>query len=441
MFGKKSCKIKSSKGFLNILELIIVVTILIAAYSFLFPRFAYVTEWDGALIRIQGRDTILTIDRMGKLYDYSFNTTGLDDFLNRLFPATSMLMWSKTTGAPKQRIELACFCTEQQISELSRRLDDIKINGRLVDFVIYNTSLTEINPSDVLLIWGYQDLSSPTIRSELEDYLGEGNGVVEIMDFETGVLLDSTQTDLFGLSEATEWGSGGSVVVKPAKATNMTYQSYKLFYRLPLLLKAPTQQPLATCTDSNNTGTFKIRDTSYQFWICDAGSAYFDTNADGVEDTGALILGDTFTIEGFNFNLKYIDSATRIRVSFDWENDYVFSDFIESAGIKQITSPSGVDKILIYRENPGVTERAAGVVLNDYAGSRTAWVADFTRVGFGGDDHRLLLTSLLLWASNKETKEILLENLNIGFKTSYINVKNTDMYEVYTFDFGLGYPY
>jgi hypothetical protein len=73
--------------------------------------------------------------------------------------------------------------------------------------------------------------------------------------------------------------------------------------------------------------------------------------------------------------------------------------------------------------------------------NRVAWIADFTDNDIIGDDHKLLLTSLLLWASNKKASAVLSSNLKIGYLTSYVNINNTDMFEVYKFNLGLGYPY
>jgi len=436
---------KADKGFVNIFELIIVVVALFSAYTFFFPAFSYKSNWNNALLVVQARDTILAMERTGKLYDYSFDANARNSFLGKVFPASNVLTWSKTTGAPKPTVQIACFCTNEQVTALSHWLDDIRINGRSVNFVISQTSLTNINPSDALLVWGYQDLSPPAIRAELEDYLKEGNGVVEVMDFATGTGIDNTQNDIFGINEYTGWGTDTISFAEPTDAEIITYQPYKFFYHLPIPLKATTPESnLGTCTKSNNTGTFAIRGNSYNFWICDGTKAYFDTNGNGVADTGPLVPGSTFTIEGFTFHLKYIDSATGIRVSFDPSTGYRFADFIKATDVKAVSSTvKSNEKALVFRENPSDVQKASGVVLNDYAAGRTAWVANFTRDGMAsvGDDHHLLLASLLLWASNKETKGILLENLNVGFKTSYVNVNATDVYEVYTFDLGLGYPY
>jgi hypothetical protein len=75
--------------------------------------------------------------------------------------------------------------------------------------------------------------------------------------------------------------------------------------------------------------------------------------------------------------------------------------------------------------------------------SRTAWIADFSRDGLDKveDDHRELLLSLILWASNKRSVSMTSSQLKTGFISTYINAFNDDIFEIYKFKLGLGYPY
>lgn len=92
------------------------------------------------------------------------------------------------------------------------------------------------------------------------------------------------------------------------------------------------------------------------------------------------------------------------------------------------------NKILLKNGNQPV------VVLNGTIG-KTAWMAIPQNVG---DDHKELLLSLLLYAANKGPSGVLspqLRKLNIGYLTSYINTKNDDIFEIYKFNLGLGFPF
>ncbi len=80
------------------------------------------------------------------------------------------------------------------------------------------------------------------------------------------------------------------------------------------------------------------------------------------------------------------------------------------------------------------------MILNKFGETGTAWIADFSEDGFG-DDEKMLLISLLLWSSNKQSAGSAVSNLRMGYLTSYVTINNVDMFEVYKFDLGLGSPF
>jgi hypothetical protein len=82
----------------------------------------------------------------------------------------------------------------------------------------------------------------------------------------------------------------------------------------------------------------------------------------------------------------------------------------------------------------------AGVILKSTPAYNTAWIANFTDGGVG-DDERMLLISLLLFASKKRASELTITPVKRGYEISYINVANKDMFDVYLFSLGLGYPF
>ena len=167
-----------------------------------------------------------------------------------------------------------------------------------MDFIIYQSNLTSIAPSDVLLIWGTNS-NLTSYRSSIEKYLSAGSGAVEIMDFSTST-LDAVQQNIFGIAfPGGGWGPAGAVMLKPSNGTQLTYRPYRLFYSLPYRLKGSEDAKLTTiCTQSNKTGNFSVLGAfptplTRKFWICDGSSVYFDTNGDGIDDTGALHAGDS----------------------------------------------------------------------------------------------------------------------------------------------------
>lgn len=503
------------KGFINIVEMIIIVIVLFIAFSILFPGFAYRSKWSEALTILKSKDLILTADRIGKLYDYSFTALALQDFLDMTIPTneTGLIPWSEAEGTIKSKVIIACNCTGEEINNLTSWLSGLKLNGREIESTICYSNLEPVNPcresSDVLFIWGYKNLS--LYIDTLQKYLRKGNGIVEMSDIKPEDLDDDpAHTEIFGLKggkgnikEIAIYDEFRSNIVfcpsatlinrKPCNATDIIYTPWKYFYHIPLPLKA-TEAVSYIQTDGLsyscsyiNKGVFKLQanitgenegdSVKYKFWICDSTKVYLDTDLNGNADI-EVQEGDYFSIPDFHnltrnhtFYLNYINQDM-IGVSF--RSEFKFTDFVkyefgcsggDHPGNPQrppeksipkgwcegkkpwagyyIITPGSEDlyKILLQMDvKTTKNEPLPAVLLNVSYESRAAWVANFTEQEVG-DDERLLLISLLLWASNKKAMGILLPEIKVGFKTSYINTVNKDMFEVYKFNLGLGYPF
>jgi len=511
------------KGFVSILEMIIVMIALFITFSIFFPGFQYRSRWSDTLLLLKSRDLILTADRIGQLYDYSFSPTNLQTFLDTLIPTneTGIISWSEMEGTIKSSVWIACNCTNDQINDLTSWFRGLKINRREIGVLPCYTNLEAINPclssSDVLLIFGYKDLSDPVYLNTLKEYLKIGSGIVEITDLNsTMVLGDDVQEKIFGLgadsSDEAQTQEGmseydvfrdevESPIKRPINTTVFSYHPWKYFYHIPIPLFAssiagtiPTDDPplpSPSCTQLS-TGSLGIQvkitnvggepvgsPNFYKFWICDSDKVYFDTDLTEQADV-ILTTGDNFGIVDYynsslfwNFTLSYIDRQEKIGVSF--KPDYRFSDFItyweegececppekpgkcpkgEAAGLckgkkewagenANLLAPGDGDRSRILIQASNITKAYTpipGVILNSTEITRTAWIANFTADGVG-DDERLLIISLLLWASNKRAVSVLSPGVKLGFKTSYVNSVNDDMFEVYKFNLGLGYPF
>lgn len=438
-----------SKGQIPIIELVTTILILLVAFGILLPELSYKNKWGDALIITRARDTILTIDRIGNLYGYSFNSVLLQNFLKAVYPEGNLVSWSETESTFKNRIVIACNCTSAQIEKLNSWLGQITFNDRTVTLNFLSSNLDVINePSDALLIWGYTDLTN--YQTTLQNYLNKGNGVVEIMDL-TQAQINNAQQQIFGLKWydlGSGWGSSAEdSFIKPADANKINYGLYKNFNHIPIPLPAPiltTSIPndsfVPECPSSNiNQGNFTFRSVSYNFWICNGGSVYFDTNGNSMADV-RLTTGNNFKINNYNFSLNYIDGNERVRISF--KPFYNFTDFLQAGGSRIYPLDNDINKIALYNGNWVSPSRSIPVVILNGTLGRTAWVADFSRGGLDGvkDDHKSLLLSLLIWTSNKGAFEQS-PSLESGVLTSYINTENKDIFEVYKFNLGLGFPF
>jgi hypothetical protein len=267
------------------------------------------------------------------------------------------------------------------------------------------------------------------------------------MDFSTDP--EPIQVEIFGIiGRAPQEAVDYDAIPKPNTSENITYQTYKIFYHVPLPLRSPENVtsipvegiPAPTCPKST-TGNFTFRTSTYKFWICNSTHTYFDTDANGIADI-AVKLNEKFVLGGYNFFLNYIDSYTRIGVSF--KPEYNFSDFCRGPPREVYPVNDERHRVFMYGGKIlgwGEDIRTYCVILN--ATGKTAWIADFSRGGLANvkDDHKNLLLSLLLSTSNKKAIGVLSPGIKIGYATSYVNSVNQDMFEVYTFKLGLGYPY
>jgi hypothetical protein len=152
----------------------------------------------------------------------------------------------------------------------------------------------------------------------------------------------------------------------------------------------------------------------------------------------------SFSLANDKFFLSYIESSS-IMISFN--QSYNFTDFLKAGNTKVIPIDQDNEKVFLYYGNYSKTGSLTNnfipvVVINSTTG-KTAWIADFTRSGWNNvnDDHKQLLNSLILSISNKKSKELTSGTLGIGQITSYVNVINYDMFEIYKLNLGVEYPF
>jgi hypothetical protein len=435
------------KGVVTLLELLLVILILITSFAIFFPRFTYESKWEDALLFLKGRDVILTMDRNKTLYENSFNFSSLQNFLGKIFPKEPLVFLPGVEGTIKSKIQVACNCTDEEKKIISDWLNGprgkaiLRINERDIDFDVCMTHLEELNPclseyTDVLVIWGKKNLNHSKYLALLKGHLERGNGIIEVRDFSnSSETNDNVQQKIFGLSwvrNTTEPPSYDEFK-KPENATEIIYGPWKYFYHIPVNLEAIYGE-----------GNFTFRENTYKFWIQSSSSVCIDLNRnDECNPPDEIVnVGSNFQIEGYNFYLSYIRGTDAIGISF--KPTYNFKDFLRVDGSAYEIQPGDGNKnrtLLIAKP-----QDLPVVILNVTPISRVAWIADFTESGVG-DDERLLFISLLLWASNKrefwirEIASLPPEYPKVIYFASYINAINKDMFEVYEFKLGMGYPY
>ncbi len=482
------------KGFVSFIELVSAIIILIIAFTILFPPLQYSSKWGEALSLIKGRDIIFSLASANKMYEYSFNSSLLENFLLQALNETNFLYHYSIENTIKPEVFIACNCTFDEINKLQKLLSGFEINGREINFLLLYSNLDEINDpnkrSDLLLILGNKSLFP--FKNEIKRYLERGNGIILIADPSLEQVSpggDEVYREIFGLGNASSQkvldSDFNNFRKNPDSVKELIYHPWKYFYRVavplfvsPYFGSIPVEnlvQP--TCSNKAN-GTFQlwvcnisseIKPCTLKFWVCDSW-LYIDTDWNGTADK-VVKEGEYFQIMNIynssdfkNFYLSYLRND---KVGISFRPNYEFYDFIKwnvsyiqqpkgkppdwakawglRAQLKNYTvlypveGDLGIYRILIQASNTTEEGKAVpGVILNSSVG-RTAWISNFSEEGIG-DDERLLLASLIFWASNKKAKE-LFPKMKIGYTNSYLNIENKDIYEIYEFELTLGYPY
>ncbi len=448
------------KGQISLIEAILSAVALFIAFNMIITTGEYHSRWKESLNLVEGRDILITVDRLGRMHDYAFSTPSFNSqFLDRIDAIKDAVRKVEIQGTLGSAIYVACDCTEDQKNYLQNILNDVKFNTRGVSTVVCRTTLPTIATCgastrypNALVIWRYDALEEPA-RGALIDFVKDGNGLIEITDVQNSK-VDGQGTDdegqkiIFGIKSINEdnFPANPDEFLKPRNSSLLPYQSYKWFYHVPYLLQGtvseavPTEGGIAPCASSMRN-VFKFQDTNRRFWICGTSSVYWDTNSNNIADI-VVTRRSSFSIGSSNFFLNYIDTVDKIRISF--KPDYAFNDFVggKNANNKLAPTDNNKNKVLLslgfwdaQREKP-----IAVIIFNGTETAKTAWIADFSRDGLSntGDDHKQLLSSMILSMSNKKTKETFQQ---VGQITSYINVNNTDILEIYKIDLSIGKPF
>ena len=440
-----------SKGIINVIELAIVIVTLFVSFSVFFPGTSYRNKWDDAYGMLKARDAVLALERTGKLHEYAFDSTKLGAFLNSLFAGSNVIVWHGVSGGIKEETRIACDCPADVVAWLNGWAGSTVLNERNISIVFCKASIDPADAcftsSDALLVWKYKPLQP--YDTTLTDYVSKGGGVIEVMNFTEAAQVngDSVQQKIFSLNWISLEQSTANkceFARTPRSASDIIYEPYKYFHHIPITLKiASFGQAIAGCSyNPTGNGTLAFKGASYEFDTCSGSSAWFDT--DGVDGRNTLVTErQNISIGGSEIMLNYVNGVSSISVSF--KPGYTFKNFLE-----YIVPPPNPRKMIHMEPADGNSDRVLvraaqtkypAVILNTYGSGRVAWMPEPGKNNYG-DDEKALLMSLLLWAANKEpsTAGTDISSFRAGYMTSYINVKNYDMFEIYKLNVGIGYP-
>lgn len=453
--------VSDMKGQIPILEMIAVIVILFISFSIFFPERNYGNRWEDAEILLKGRDIVVTMDRTGNLSTYASDASAFQAFMGRALPERNLIFWNALEGTVQNRITVACNCTTQQINDLSTYVGRMRLNDRDIQIDFVASTLSPIQSSNVLLIYGGKDLAP--YRNEILNYLRSGNGVVGIANFNSASneKPDAAYTEIFGIRDCRDVPGSGNcngngddrvTFLQPSSSSQVTYQPHKIFFHVPIrsivasgtspLLDIPYENAsMPGCADVARgyqpfQVTFSFRSVDANYWICNTTTAYFDTNQNNRADA-IVKVNDTFAINGYNFNMRYID-LNRTFVAF--RSGFEFDDW-RNADLRVLPSDLDNSKVL---QRDGVYSSGLPmpvVVANGSSYGMTMWGGDFLAGLPVRHDERLLVASMLMASSSKRSNDVSVIGSQTGFSIPYIHVANRDMMEIYQFNLGLGFPF
>jgi len=455
-------KNSANKGVVNFLELTVVLVMLFASFAIFFPGTSYRNKWEDVYGVVTTRDAILVLENTGTLHEYAFDDSKMDAFLDKLFPNTNLIVWTDVTGGMKGEIRIATDASNEVMTELVTWVDGFMLNERDIEITFCHTEIASTDycllNSDALLIWDYKSLNDK--KSVLDNYLSGGNGIVEVMDFdeEDKIETDLVQTDIFGLRFVRISRDRADYVEftrEPEDDSDIIYEPYKYFYGLPLPIGVFSDGgSLVGCSyNPTKTDVLSLKGTDYNLWTCEENSACVDA-LDGscIEEVNEL---SQFSLGGNQLYLNYVTHDDS-KISISFRPDHVFNDFVayefpgeqtqgQGGGIWRLMTieprDADEDRILLRAISSSPYDEHPAVILNNVNGVNVAWMAYFSGDDDGfSQDEKQMMFSLLFWAANKESSGVDYSDIRYGYKTSRVNVENRDMFEIYKFDFGIGYP-
>jgi hypothetical protein len=404
-------------GQTTMLEVVSALVLLFTAFYFIFKPIVFKDNWQAATLSIIGKDLLLSLDFLGKLYNASFSEEALKDFLSKTSIANESLVISiypeKTI---KESIIVAANCTQDRIKKFSEWYGLFIVNRRFINIFFVPANLTNIPEyTDLLLICNYTNLSS--YKYNILNYLSKGKGIIEISDLST---IDDATKEIFGVTTTSPQPATDVYINIPLNFSSSVYYPYKFFYNIPLTINATS----INTTTGNYIGNFSFRNYTVPFEIdYNSKIVYFRTTS-----TISAPERSQFNLYGYNFYLSYILTNSSFALSF--RKVYNFTDF---RGNNNIALTDG-DEQRIFLYEGSSQSKVPVAVMNT---SKVAWIADFDRSGNATHDQKLALLSLILTVSSKTP--YFLEPYS-AYKLSYLNVEDYDMYEVYKATLRITYP-
>ncbi len=443
---------KPMKGFIHILEIMIValVIFLVMALFAYIPRIE--TDWARTRLILYGNDLFFSLDSKG--VDW-LNKTQVNDSISRLLPGNLKFDLS-VKNAVKPQISLGCACPQGMVNVFDEFLNDLEFNGVNTSFRLEWINSSDISFPITLDLVLFLDMNIPdSKRNELEQYLDHDKGVIEISSLDANIIGYPIQRDILNLGYVQAGvqtnADAGFQETMPGRDN---YKIRKYFSHLPFrigLAPGTAPQGVTSCTNRYVSGLFTFRENSYRLWVTDntttiPGSCdlalYIDMNGNSQLEPGEgpFMPGEGFELGGYSFLPREIKwDHTDIIFQEGPGYEFVFSGLGETVYPRDNAS----EKVLLrradelYGDGRGIPVSAINYYIINGKG-RAAWLSN-SSVHELKSDTKQLIKSLIIWAAGEEYR--ILER---GDKTSPVTLYfykflSRDMFQPIEISLTLGY--
>lgn len=230
----------SGKGFVHIVEVVIVSLMAVLSVPFLLNPLKGDVDWADARLAVAGKDILETLDNIndgGESYlqnimskNASEITSKIDEIMG---PRRTMGFGMRTFGAYKNIIRVGFNCTscvsEDVSGEIATHLTPADVNGRNITFSVFPFQYENIDRLDVDVILIYNNPSQhEPFESRVRNHLSRGRGVVEFSDLSGA---NAFQQGIFSLSPGGPPVTGGNqTFVNNDSVAKQGYEIQKIYY-------------------------------------------------------------------------------------------------------------------------------------------------------------------------------------------------------------------
>jgi|GEM_PF-1317450 len=220
------------KGFMHIVEIMLVVILIF----FVFAQFSSIprisTEWSDVKLKLMGSDLLSSLELQGTDW---FSESELAERFNRTMPV-NMIYNLRLENVIKPRIKIGCFCDDAELNDLVSILSPgwFVINGENVSFEVMQVeNITGVFSLDFDVSFFPEYVNLETQEIPLRNFLRYDKGVVEIADLTN---MDSVQEEIFGLGSSGLTPNSNVITFNSESEVvdNEIYNVRKYFYHIPL---------------------------------------------------------------------------------------------------------------------------------------------------------------------------------------------------------------